>query len=302
MTHLNPQVAIAGAGTMGSAIAQVFAASGIPVTLIDPDDAALQAVPARLSAGCAAVGRDAAPVLELVAVTRALEEAVAKAELVIECGPEDLELKRALLSQIESATGQDTLLASNTSAIPITLLAEPLARPDKFVGTHFWNPPSLLPVVEVVRGANTSTQTVEATADILQGVGLTAVPVSADIPGFIGNRLQHALKREAIALVRKGLCTPEVIDSVVRLGFGRRLALLGPLEQSDLNGLDLTLAIHQVLIADLDTTPGPDPLLEELVGRGDLGAKTGKGFYSWTPERAKQRQEEVASGLAGWFA
>jgi hypothetical protein len=136
-----------------------------------------------------------------------------------------------------------------------------------------------------------------ATIELLAAVGFTPVPVAADIPGFVGNRLQHALKREAIALVATGVATAESVDTIVRLGFGRRLALVGPLEQADLGGLDLTLAIHQVLMPDLDVTREPHPHLVELVARGDLGAKTGRGFYTWAPGEAQRRQAEIADGL-----
>jgi 3-hydroxyacyl-CoA dehydrogenase len=194
---------------------------------------------------------------------------------------------------------QQTVLTSNTSAIPIGRIAEGLADPSRVIGTHFWHPPYLVPLVEAVQATVTSPAVVTATIDLLAAVGLKPVHVAADVPGFIGNRLQHALKREAIALVADGVATAEAVDTVVRQGFGRRLALVGPLEQADLGGADLTLAIHQVLMPDLDVTAEPHPYLAAMVERGDLGAKTGRGFYTWAPGEADRRRAEIAEGLAG---
>jgi 3-hydroxybutyryl-CoA dehydrogenase len=196
-------------------------------------------------------------------------------------------------------TPPSVTLATNTSAIPIGRIADGLAHPQRVVGTHFWNPPYLIPLVEVVRAAGTSPAVVDATVRALAAAGLTPVPVDADVPGFVGNRLQHALKREAIALVAAGVCSAETVDTVCRYGFGRRLPFLGPLEQADLGGLDLTLAIHEVLMPDLDATREPQPLLVELVRRGDLGARTGRGFRTWRPGEAQRRLAEVEAALLG---
>jgi 3-hydroxybutyryl-CoA dehydrogenase len=166
------------------------------------------------------------------------------------------------------------------------------------VGTHFWNPPHLVPLVEVIQGEKTSDTVVQKTIDLLRDAGRKPVHVKRDIPGFVGNRLQHALKREAIALVAAGVCDAETIDEVVKNGFGARMAVLGPMEQSDLVGLNLTLDIGEVLIEHLDHSSGPHPFLREKVKAGKLGMRTGEGFRRWTPEAANEVRERLSRFLA----
>jgi 3-hydroxybutyryl-CoA dehydrogenase len=290
-------VAVIGAGVMGAGIAQVFAAAGRTASVFDPDADARRRLPDRVAAGCAVVGTDPGETLASVSVHDTMAAACAGATLVIEAAPERLDLKRMIFAELERVSDPAAVLASNTSSIPIRLIAEGLADPGRVIGTHFWSPPSLVPLVEVVQAPASSPAAVASTVELLAAVGLKPLHVAADVPGCVGNRLQHALKREAIALVAAGVCTAETLDAVVRHGFGRRLALMGPLEQADLGGLDLTLAIHDVVMPDLDVTPVPHPYLVAMVARGDLGAKTGQGFYSWAPGRAEERRAEIARGL-----
>ena len=178
------------------------------------------------------------------------------------------------------------MLASNTSAIPIReITARICGDRHRVIGTHFWNPPYLVPLVEVVQAGASDPAAVEAMIGLLDRIGMKPVHVAADVPGFVGNRLQHALKREAIALVADGICTAETVDTVTRFGFGARLGIVGPLEQSDLSGLELTLAIHETLMPDLDRTPVPHPLLVEKVRQGETGAAAGRGFRQLAPGR-----------------
>jgi 3-hydroxybutyryl-CoA dehydrogenase len=165
------------------------------------------------------------------------------------------------------------------------------------LGTHWWNPPYLVPLVEVVQAADTSPQTVEQTMELLRAAGKTPVHVRRDVPGFVGNRLQHALWREAIALVAADVCDAETLDEVVKQSFGLRLPAIGPLENADLVGLDLTLAIHEQVLPAIDRTPGPSPYLRELVAQGRLGMKTGQGFRRWTPAHADALRARVRTHL-----
>jgi 3-hydroxybutyryl-CoA dehydrogenase len=233
-----------------------------------------------------------------VTVTGDLLYAVATADLVIEAGPEDLAVKRALFAELDRLAPAWAVLASNTSAIPIGRIARDVRRPDRVLGTHFWNPPYLVPLVEVVQAARTTLDRVRWTIGVLDRIGMKPVHVAADVPGFVGNRLQHALKREAIALVAAGVCSAETIDTVTRYGFGARLGIVGPLEQSDLSGLGLTLAIHEVLMPYLDRTPGPHPYLLDTIAKGHTGAATGQGFRRWRPGEAEARQAEITRELA----
>ncbi len=173
-----------------------------------------------------------------------------------------------------------------------------VADKSRVLGTHFWNPPHLVPLVEIVLMAEENRPAAEKAMALLRSIGRHPVLVNRDIPGFIGNRLQHALKREAIALVAAGVCDAETVDDVVKLGFGARLAVLGPLEQSDLVGLDLTKSIHDTLIPDLDVTPHTHPYLDELVAKGETGMKAGKGFRRWTPETAEAVRQRLRDFLA----
>jgi 3-hydroxybutyryl-CoA dehydrogenase len=172
-----------------------------------------------------------------------------------------------------------------------------LRHPERALGTHWWNPPYLVPLVEVIRTPSTSAAAVAAMTTLLKAVGKTPVTVEKDVPGFVGNRLQHALWREAIALVEQGVCDAETVDTVVKASFGRRLAVLGPLENADLVGTDLTLAIHETVLPDLDRTPGPLPVLRQLVADGKLGMKSGEGFRRWTPEQQSELRRRVFAHL-----
>jgi 3-hydroxybutyryl-CoA dehydrogenase len=216
---------------------------------------------------------------------------------VFEAGPENLALKQQIFTSIEAAASPTAILASNTSVIPITQIMSGLKRAERALGTHWWNPPYLVPLVEIIKTSATSAAVVEAMTVLLTAVGKTPVTVEKDVPGFIGNRLQHALWREAIALVASGVCDAKTVDTVVKASFGRRLAVLGPLENADLVGTDLTLAIHESVLGDLDRTPGPSPYLKDLVAAGKLGMKSGEGFRRWTPEQQAALRRRVFEHL-----
>ena len=290
-------IAVIGAGLMGHGIAQIFAAAGHAVAVHDPDAAALATVPERVAAAFTLLGQDPAGAAS-ISLHGDFDAAVAAADFVFEAAPEKLEIKQDIFARLAAAARPDAVLASNTSAIPIDAIAERVADGGRVLGTHYWNPPHLVPLVEVVQAGRTDPAVVGRTIELLESVGKAPVHVKRDVPGFIGNRLQHALKREAIALVAAGVCDAETIDRVVKDGFGARMAVLGPMEQSDLVGLGLTLDIHRVLIADLDRTAGPHPLLERKVAAGELGMATGRGFRDWTPDQAAAVRERLARFLA----
>jgi 3-hydroxybutyryl-CoA dehydrogenase len=293
-----PRVAVIGAGLMGAGIAQVFLAAGVPVAVYDPVPAALDALPGRISAGLDLLGLPNGSAAGLLRRGTSLPDAVTQADLVIEAAPEQLEVKRRIFAELDDAAPAGTVLASNTSAIPIREIARDLRGRARVIGTHFWNPPSLVPLVEVVQAGASDPAAVQTTIALLERIGMKPVHVAADVPGFVGNRLQHALKREAIALVADGICTAETVDTVTRFGFGARLGIVGPLEQADLSGLELTLAIHQTLMPDLDRTAGPHPLLVEKVRKGETGAAAGRGFRQWRPGEAQARRAEITRELA----
>jgi 3-hydroxybutyryl-CoA dehydrogenase len=290
------QIAVIGAGLMGHGIAQAFAVAGHSVAIHDPDPVRRDGVATRIRRNLEDLGQDPSAV-DRVSPRDTLDAAVAAADVVFEAVPEDLDLKRCVFSAIESAAPAQALLASNTSVIPITRIMEPLRDKGRAMGTHWWNPPHLIPLVEVIQTARTTEAAVGAMTSLLAAIGKTPVRVRKDIPGFIGNRLQHALWREAIALVQNDVCDAATVDTVVKASFGRRLAVLGPLENADLVGTDLTLAIHGHVLADLDSTPGPLPLLRELVASGRLGMKSGEGFRTWQEGEREAIQARLADHL-----
>jgi 3-hydroxybutyryl-CoA dehydrogenase len=291
------KIGVVGAGLMGHGICYLFAAAGHDVGVFEPSAELRSTLPQRLRAIADLLGDDPAG-LDRVSAHDQLAPAVQKAGLVIEAAPEKLPLKQKIFADLESSVDTDTILASNSSAIPSTEIGRHLKHRERVVGAHFWNPPHLVPLVEVIQTEVTGEAVVARTMELLRGAGMKPVHVRKDIPGFIGNRLQHALKREAIALVADGVCDAETVDDVVKSGFGARMAVLGPLEQSDLVGLDLTLNIHDVLIQHLDRTPGPHPFLRDRVAQGKLGMKTGEGFRRWTSQQADDVRARLQRFLA----
>ena len=210
---------------------------------------------------------------------------------------EKLELKREIFQRLDAICPPDVILATNTSVISITEIAERARNKERIVGTHFWNPPYLVPLVEVVRGMHTSPQTVDGAYDLLKCVGKHPVRVMKDVPGFVGNRLQHALWREAISIVENGVADAATVDEVVKSGFGLRLPVLGPLENADLVGLDLTFQIHDYILKYLERSTQPSPLLKQKVEAGELGFKSGVGFQEWSEERISKTRENLLNHL-----
>ena len=295
------KIAIIGAGLMGHGIAQVFAVAGHAVTVYDTVADSLKTVRDRIAANLRELDQDVTS-YERVRTTGDLAEAVAEADYVVEAAPENLELKQRLFADIERHVRPDTVLASNTSVIPITAIMGGLQHRERALGTHWWNPPFLVPLVEVIGTEWTSPNAIDFTMTLHAEAGKTPAHVKKDVPGFIGNRLQHALWREAISLVEHDICDAETVDTVIKAAFGRRLAVLGPLENADMVGTDLTLAIHKTVLPAIDSRPGPSPYLEKLVAEGKLGFKSGEGFRTWTPEQQAELRAKVMKHLKAALA
>ncbi len=295
------RIAILGGGLMGHGIAQVFACAGHDVRITDPVAEARAQILARINANLADLGRDDSS-LARVEVVETLQACVSGADLVIEAAPEDLELKQRIFADVERAAPPGAILASNTSVIPISLIMSRVANKTRALGTHWWNPPYLVPLVEVIRTQETSDDAVAATIDLLRSVGKAPVEVKKDVPGFVGNRLQHALWREAIALIADGVCDAKTVDDVVKSSFGARLAVLGPIENADLVGTDLTRAIHGYVFPSLDRATKPSPYLDRLVAEGRLGFKSGRGFREWPLEAQAALRRRVTDHLKASFS
>jgi 3-hydroxybutyryl-CoA dehydrogenase len=296
MTMAKARIAVIGAGLMGHGIAQVFALAGHDVSIHDSIAANLDSAKARILANLKDLGDDSSAV-ERVRPTADLAAAVREADYVVEAVLEDLPLKQKLFAEIETHVRPGTILASNTSVIPITKIMEGLRDRARSLGTHWWNPPYLVPLVEVIGTQWTSPAAIDSTMALHKAAGKMPVHVKKDVPGFVGNRLQHALWREAIALVERGICDAETVDTVIKASFGRRLAVLGPLENADLVGTDLTLAIHKTVLPDIENRGGPSPYLEALVADGKLGFKSGEGFRPWSAQAQAALRAKVLQHL-----
>jgi len=290
------RIAVIGAGLMGHGIAQVFALAGHDVTIYDSVAASLNSAKARIATNLKDLGDDQSAV-ERVTPNADLAAAVRDADYVVEAVSEDLALKQRLFAEIERHVQPATILASNTSVIPITRIMEGLRDRSRALGTHWWNPPYLVPLVEVIGTQWSSQAAIDWTIALHKAAGKMPVHVKKDVPGFVGNRLQHALWREAISLVERGICDAETVDTVIKASFGRRLAVLGPLENADLVGTDLTLAIHQTVLADIESRAGPSPYLESLVKQKKLGFKSGEGFRKWGADAQAALRSKVLQHL-----
>jgi len=290
-------IGVIGGGLMGHGIAYLLAAAGHNVGIFEPDAASRASLSRRLDAIVGILGDNGA-LLKRISAHDTMAPAVKDASFVFEAAPEKLPLKQRIFAELEALVAPGTILASNSSAIPTTDIGRDLKHRERVVGTHFWNPPHLVPLVEVIQNEKTSNAVVRATIDLLRDAGKTPVHVRRDVPGFVGNRLQHAMKREAFALVAAGVCDAETIDIVVKEGFGARTAVLGPMEQSDLVGLDLALDIADVLYEHLDRTAAAPQILRDKVLAGKLGMKTGEGLRKWTPQGADAVRERLSRFLA----
>jgi len=290
------KIAVVGAGLMGHGIAQVFALAGHAVTITDTFAKNLETVQSRVAANLRDLGDDETAA-ERVTPRAELADAVRDADYVVEAVLENLPLKQKLFAEIERHVRPDTILASNTSVIPITAILGDLSKRERALGTHWWNPPYLVPLVEVIETQWTSPQVIAWTMDLHAAAGKKPAHVKKDVPGFIGNRLQHALWREAISLVENGICDAATVDAVIKASFGRRLAVLGPLENADMVGTDLTLAIHDTVLPAIENRPGSSPYLQELVANGKLGFKSGEGFRTWSAEQQAALRTKVMQHL-----
>lgn len=294
------QTVVIGAGLMGHGIALTLARAGHKVALVDPDVNSIKTAPGRIRDSLKVLGAESAEIvgcLDRISMYSTVPEGLPGADIVFEAAPEKLDLKRRIFAEVEAHAPEGAILASNTSVIPITKIMQDLRLKGRALGTHWWNPPHMIPLVEVIKTEWTDAEAAEMVMDLLADAGKTPVMVEKDVPGFIGNRLQHALWREAISLVENGICSAEAVDDVVKASFGRRLAVLGPLENADLVGTELTLDIHENVLFDLESRQGPSPYLRQLIEDGKLGMASGQGFRDWTPEDADAVRAKVGAHL-----
>jgi 3-hydroxybutyryl-CoA dehydrogenase len=302
----NTRVAVIGAGMMGQGCAQAFATAGYHVMLQSLEDELFRGVLDRIRSdlvflaqrGVGAVD-EVETTLSRITTTPRLEEALQGADFVLECIFENLEAKRELFRKMEPLVGPEVVLATNTSVIRITEIAQACVRRERVVGTHWWNPAYLVPLVEIIPGEETAEETVRLATDLMERAGKLPVLIKKDAPGFVGNRLLHALYREAIWIVEQGIADAATVDRVFKYGPGMRFPVLAPFEHLDMVGLDLGLAVQSYLLESLEDRHEPSPLLTERVARRELGFKTGGvGFETWTPEEQRALREGLLDHLA----
>ena len=293
-------IAVIGGGLMGHGIGLIMARAGHKIAISDPMQDTRLSLLSRMTDSLKIIGAtdDELPsIIGRVTVHETLREAAFNADVVFEAAPEKLELKRSIFAELEACVPDHCILASNTSVIQISKIMSELGTRHRAVGTHWWNPPHMIPLVEIVKTEWTEQTIADDILALLTAAGKTPVMVEKDVPGFIGNRLQHALWREAISLVENGICDAKAVDTVIKSSFGRRLAVLGPLENADLVGTDLSLDIHENVLFDLESRKGPSPYLQQLVKDGKLGMKSGEGFQKWTDQEANEVRERVSNHL-----
>jgi 3-hydroxyacyl-CoA dehydrogenase len=298
------QVSVIGAGLMGHGIAQEFAVAGYRVHAHDLSEDRLQKARENVRANLQMLNEiglvtqaQARSAQQNIHFSTDLKDVVTEADLVIEAVSEDLGIKRELFKTLDQLCPPRTILASNTSSLLPSKLGSATERPDKVLVTHYFNPPYLLPLVEIVRGEKTSDATITVVYNLLTKVGKSPVIVQKEVPGFIGNRLQTALFREAMSLVENGIASAQDVDIVIRNGFGRRLAAAGIFEVWEIAGWDLVLAIVENLVPELESSTKISAMLKDKVRRGELGVKTGKGFYELTPELVDTLKQKIARTL-----
>ena len=298
------QIAVIGAGLMGHGIAQEFASAGYRVHLHDVTNEQLEIALTQIEQNLNVLATNAiiqqdsiSQILQRIQTSTDLEAVAEKADFVVEAVTENLALKQQIFGKLDTICPPHTILASNTTALMPSQIGVDAKRKDQILNIHYFNPPYLIPLVELIRSPDTSDETVEVTFELLTVIGKTPAIIEKEALGFVGPRLQAALIREAFAIVEQGIASAETVDLVVRNSFGRRLSVAGPFEVFELAGWDLVLAAFEELYKDLNSSSEINPLLRQMVESGKLGVKSKEGFYSWTDEKIQQLRERMNHAL-----
>ena len=283
------KIGVVGAGTMGAGVAEICAQFGYTVILYNRSQAGMQRAVERLQSN---VDVNPIPVETHAAVTGAKIYTthdltkLAQVDLISESIAENLEVKQDIFRKLDEICDAKTLFTTNTSGLSISQIATAVSRPERFAGVHFFNPPEIVPAVEVIKGAETADATCEVLMDLLKLMKKQPILVQKDVPGFVASRIQFAVVREALHLVEEGIASPADVDAVMKHGLGLRWALLGPLEIADLGGLDIFNTVGSYVAKSLSNAAESPKVLQDLVAAGKLGAKTGSGFYDYPPGKA----------------
>ena len=297
-------ISVIGAGLMGHGIAQEFACAGYRVQLHDITPEKLDNARTQIRNNLTLLAENSviektniSATLQRIHTTTELSEAAKNADYVVEAVSENLPLKQQVFEALDSLCQSHTILASNTTALMPSQIGANTKRKDKILNTHYFNPPYLIPLVELIRSPHTSDKTVSMTFDLMNAIGKTPALIEKEALGFVGPRLQAALIREAFAVVEQGIASAESVDLVVRNSFGRRLSVAGPFEVFELAGWDLVLDAFEELYKDLNSSSDINPLLREMVEAGKLGVKSGEGFYQWSEEKQQALRNRMNQAL-----
>ncbi len=302
--------AVIGTGMMGPGISGALAYGGLQTVILSRSEAtaaeglakALDQIELLESHGLMESAR-AAKARTLLSCSADFDGTIATVDIVVESAPENMAFKQDLFARMDALAKPEAVLATNTSGLSVTGIAAKCKHPERVMTTHFWNPPHLMPLVEIVLGAKTSRAIAEEVRDLLTLCGKVPVMVKRDTPGQLGNRLQMALVREAIHIVQEGIADVEDVDLAAMSGFGLRLPMYGIFEHQDLVGLDMAKSIVDYVAQDLNTEKRAPQMLQDLVAAGNLGAKSGKGFYDWSKKDAaavKQRRDKFVLQVRKW--
>lgn len=293
------KIAVLGTGTMGHGVAEVCAQAGFQVNMYGRSDESLRRGFTNIKKDLSILvsnneisNEESNKILARINGIKDLEEACKNVQLVVECLAEKIDLKQRVFKKLDSICAEEVILTSSTSGLNPSDIAEKTTHPERVLVAHFWNPSQLIPLVEIVPGNMTSKEVVEKTVEWVKQVGKKPVKMNKECPGFIGNRLQLALLREALYIVEQGYADADEVDKVVEYSFGRRLPLTGPLKSADLGGLDVFYNISSYLYKDLCNSTKPSRLLKQKVEEGKLGAKKGSGIYNWTNDKIDEIQNE----------
>ncbi|MCR4709041.1 MAG: 3-hydroxyacyl-CoA dehydrogenase family protein [Clostridiales bacterium] len=302
---LNKNIGILGAGVMGCGIALTFALKGFDVKMLYVYDdkqrggqveGMIENLRVLCDNGLIAESEIEATVRR-VSFTEDIKELADFADIIFECIVEKLEVKQEYFAKLDKLCPPSTILATNTSAISVTEIAEKSVHRERIIGTHFWKPAYLIPLVEVIKTKYVCECVVNQTYELLEDAEKMPVIVQKDVPGFLANRMQHALFREALSIVDNGIATPEDVDKAIKYGFGMRLGVMAPIEVMDSGGLDLTYNIHNYLFPHIENSTEPSKLLTDKLKEGKLGFKTGEGIMKWSSDEIENSQKNLIEGL-----
>jgi 3-hydroxybutyryl-CoA dehydrogenase len=297
MAQDRSNVVIIGGGIMGGDIAIIYAANGWDVHVMSPSSKTREAVPARIEAGLKKLSAGAAKAGRVKTYSKLNDIEWAGVNMVVEAATEDLELKQRLFTEVETLAGPDVPIASNTSNFQIGAIGNALKHRGRVLGLHFFMPAHLVPLVEVVSSDATDPTVAEAMVDLMKQLGKAPIWVKKDVPGFVGNRIQHAMMREALYLIQDGIVSPEGVDTAVRYGFGFRFIACGPIMQKEMSGWDTNFYVASALYPHLYKNDGPPPIVKELMDNNRLGMKTKRGFWEWDDQKIAQEKARIERAL-----